>query len=67
MLPLLGVIALHDADSAQRFRQPAGDLSVDLSALTEDRADGPKGLAQAESEDTQKAEGDGRHYRTDAD
>ena len=66
VLALLGVIALHHAHAAERFRQAAGDLGVDLGALAEDGTDGPKGLAQAESEDQQKAEGDGGHHRADA-
>ena len=49
-LALLGVIALDDAHAAQRFRQAAGDLGVDLAALAEDRPDLGERLLERERE-----------------
>ena len=59
MLALLGVVALHYAYAAERLGQAARHLSVDLGALPEDGADGAEGLAQSESKDGEKAEGNG--------
>ena len=54
-LALFGVIALDDADAAERFGEAAGDLGVDLGALAEDGANGLEGLLQDEAEDEQNA------------
>ena len=48
---LFGVIALDDADAAERFGEAAGDFGVDLGALAEDGADGLEGRLQDEAED----------------
>ena len=37
LLALLGRVGLDDADAAERFGEPAGDLGVDLAALAEER------------------------------
>ena len=37
LLALLGRVRLDDADAAERFGEPAGDLGVDLAALAEQR------------------------------
>src|ERR1019366_8888633 len=66
VLALLGMIALDDPYSPQRLRQTASDFGVDLGALPENRADGTKRLAQAESKYSEKAEGNGGHDRADA-
>ncbi len=50
-LALFGVIALDDADAAERFGEAAGDFGVDLGALAEDGADGLEGALQDEAED----------------
>ena len=39
MFALFGVIALDDANAAERFREAAGDFGVDAAALAEDGAD----------------------------
>ena len=38
LFALFGGVGLHDADAAERFVQPSGDLGVDFAALTEERA-----------------------------
>ena len=40
---VFGVVALDDADAAERFGEAAGDFGVDLGALAEDGADGLEG------------------------
>ena len=37
LFALLRGVALDDADAAERFGEPAGDLRVDLAALAEQR------------------------------
>jgi hypothetical protein len=49
------VVALDDADAAERFGEAAGDFGVDLGALAEDGADGLEGLLQNEDEDSMTA------------
>ncbi len=66
-LAVLGVIALDDADAAERFGEAARDLSVDFGALAEDGTDGLEGLLQDEAEDDKDAEGEQRHAAADAD
>ena len=46
---LLGVVALDDADAAERFGEAAGDFGVDFAALAEDGADGLEGALQNEA------------------
>ncbi len=45
-----GVIALDDADAAERFGETAGDFGVDLGALAEDGADGLEGALQTQAQ-----------------
>ena len=60
-----GVVTLHHPHSAQRFGEAAGDFGVDLGALAEDGTDHAEGLAEADPEDQQEGESDGRHHRAD--
>ena len=53
-----GVVALDDADAAERFGEAAGDFGVDLAALAEDGADGLEGLLQNEAEEQKDDEGE---------
>jgi hypothetical protein len=64
---LFGVIALDDADAAERFGKAAGNLGVDLGAFAEDGPYGLEGLLQDETEDDEDAEGQQRHAGADAD
>src|SRR5258707_11266030 len=66
-LTVLGVIALDDADAAERFGEASGDLGVDFGALAEDGTYGLEGLLQDETEDDEDAEGEQRHAAADAD
>ncbi len=66
-LAVFGVVALDDADAAERFGESAGDLGVDFGALAEDGSDGFEGLLQDEAEDEEDAEGEQRHAAADAD
>ena len=66
-LALFSVIALDDADSAERLGEAAGDFGVDLGALAEDGADGLEGFLQDEAEDEQDAEGEHRHLDAELD
>ena len=66
-LALFGVVALDDADAAERFGEAAGDFGVDLGALAEDGADGLEGPLQDEAEDEQDDEGDQRHLDAELD
>ena len=55
----LGAIRLHDPDAAERLRQPAGDVGVQLAALAEQRAQLGKGerhpaAEQREHEDRER-------------
>ena len=52
LLALFGVISLDHAHAAQRFREPARDLGIDLAALAENRPDGREGLVQRHSQNT---------------
>ena len=49
--PALGMITLHHANTAERFRQPASDLSVDLAALAKYRTNGAEGVCRLSAED----------------
>ncbi len=62
-----GVVALDDADAAERLGEAAGDLGVDLGALAEDGSNGLEGLLQDEAEDDQDDEGDERHLDAELD
>ena len=65
-LARLRVISLHHAHAGQRFRQPAGDLRVDLAALAENRPDLAERLAQAQPEHrATKKQRDAGHQRAD--
>ncbi len=66
-LAVFGVVALDDADAAERFGKTAGNLGVDLGAFAEDGTDGLEGSLQDEAEDEQDAEGEQRHAAADAD
>ena len=50
LLALLGGVRLDDADAAERFGQPAGDLGVDLAALAEQRPQRAEGVGHAAAE-----------------
>ena len=63
---LLGVIALDDANAAERLRQAAGHLGVDFAALPENGPDGAECLVQRDGEAQQEAEGQHGHHRADA-
>src|SRR3954465_13886358 len=65
LFPAFGVITLHHAHAAERFGQTAGDLSVNLAALAENRTDGTAGFAGGESENNQESEGEQRHRPAD--
>ena len=56
LLALLGVVALHDADAAERLGEAARDLGVDLRALAEDRPDRPERLVQDDAEADEERE-----------
>ncbi len=66
-LALFGVVALDDADAAERFGEAAGDLGVDLGALAEDGADGLEGALQNEAKGDEDDEGDERHLDAELD
>ena len=53
LFALLGGVALDDANAAERFGQPAGDLGVDLAALAEERPQRPEGVRHAAAEQRQ--------------
>src|SRR5258707_7888250 len=65
-LTVLGVIALDDADAAERFGEASSDLGVDFGALAEDGTYGLEGFLQNEAEDDEDAEGEQRHAAADA-
>src|SRR5687768_972811 len=50
---LLRRVAFDDADAAQRFGEAASDLSLDLSALTEQRAQTLEGVSHAAAKQTE--------------
>ena len=58
---VFGVVALDDADAAERFGEAAGDFGVDLGALAEDGADDLEGALQDEREGRHDDEGEQRH------
>jgi hypothetical protein len=60
-----GMIALHHAHAAERFRQPAGHVRVDLAALAENRADLGEGHLHDVGERQDERRGEARHRRTD--
>ena len=55
LLALLGRVGLDDADAAERFGEPAGDLRVDLAALAEQR---PQPLERRRHAAAERAEDD---------
>ncbi len=61
------MVALDDADATERFGKAAGDLGVDLGALTEDGADGLEGTLENKSKDHQDDKGDERHLHAELD
>src|SRR5262245_22295553 len=62
---VFGVKALDDPHAAERLGQPAGDFSVDLAPLPEDRADRSQGFLKDRAKDSQKPEGNDRERRVD--
>ena len=58
LLALLGGVGLHDADAAERLREPAGDFRVDLAALAEDRAQVSERVAHDAAERGEHDDGD---------
>ncbi len=53
---ILGVIALDDADAAERLSEPAGDLGVDFAAVAEDRANSLEAILQKDDKDGNNGE-----------
>ncbi len=53
-----GVVAFDDAHAAQRFRESACDLGIDLGALAENRPDGGEGFHHRKCEDDNDHQGD---------
>ena len=62
-LALLGVVALHHPHAAERLRQAAGDLGVDLAALAEDRPQHAEAPEDDEAEDGERDQGQERDAR----
>ena len=60
-LAVFGVVALDDANAAERFGEAAGDFGVDLGALAEDGADDLEGALQNERKGGHDDEGQQRH------
>src|SRR5881296_1331856 len=66
-LAFFRVKAFDHAHTSKRFRQASGDLGVDLSALTENRANRFECLAKNQAEDQKKAERQKCECRIDPD
>ena len=66
MLPLLGVVTLDHAHTAQGLGETSADLSVDLAALAKDRTNRLERLPQCQRRDRDADEGDRRHGHADA-
>ncbi len=66
LLARFGVVALHHANPAERFRQAPGELGTDFASFAKDWANGLKRLLQREPKDAKKTEGQQRHDRADA-
>ena len=60
LFALLGRVGLDDADAAERFGEPAGDLGVDLAALAEQR---PQPLERGRHAAAERAEDHDRDER----
>ena len=58
LLALLRGVGLDDADAAERFGEPAGDLGVDLAALAEQRPQRAERVGHAAAEDGQHQDRD---------
>ena len=66
LFAIFGVITLDHANAAERLREPARDLGIDLAALAKDRADRPKGFIERNRKEQQESEGDAGHHGADA-
>src|SRR5262245_39018404 len=62
---VFGVKALDDPHAAKRLGQPAGDFSIDLAPLSEDRADRSQRFLKDRAKDTQKPERNDGERRVD--
>src|SRR5205814_3901619 len=58
---LFRVIALHDANAAERFGEAAGDFGIDFGTRAKNRADGLESFVDANAEDEKDAEGESGH------
>src|SRR5579863_3560070 len=66
LFAIFRVVALDHADTSERLREPARDLSIDLAAFAKDGTNRAKGFVEGYGKKQQESEGDASHDRADA-